>query len=665
MPGAAKFQERSAEEALLAAARELPEGACSELSSALVLDAAQGPFSHVRVLSRVGASARIQLLRPFDTGCGRSKEENYEVRWGQCCLHEVVACATLRLLNSVWADAGVHLDGQPVAAARCDARPLGAYGWLTKCAAHSVSLAQLKRTFIGGNKFERVTNHLNHDPKKLQRLARTTAAYLAASYLMGVAAGDGDDLWLTDEGELYRIDFGSLFGAPDRIAAAAPAEATLVWLPRAVTAALGARWPEVQAVALRAFEVAAAAFWPALPSSASSSAWFKAQSALFWLEHSFDLQVTRYVCSLSAARFVAALQAADSNLSKSLTNFLHDNFGVRNKRCGYRAALPESQKLSLKGGVLELWFGDSAPGIDRLVWALGTNVWYLAMCVLSCLCSSRQGCVRFLRRLLCRCLLVAEGDDAAALQSHVVKLIVKMSQHQTGDAQQWLGRALALQGHRDCLLNVISGLRRSGAEMEASSDDLGAAVLGGDAFLEFGSVCAVARMALATDLQSVDEMPWGDVAPCVAYEGQIVRSSAMYAVVLLLKVEGRGFAAALEALARHFPAEQMAPAVRELPANDRFEAIRAMERLATEVNTNPKLRVWAQRSLTTLAQDVDKDVSRAAVCAIACAVQGDCEEVRTWARGVLSSAATGPLLRSPLYALARTALLGAPAARTE
>lgn len=93
----------------------------------------------------------------------------------------------------------------------------------------------------------RVREYLENNQLRLDKLAATTAGFLACSYLLGIGDGHQDNLMLTKGGELFRIDFGFLFGkrpfGPD---------APTVWLPWTVCEALADRWADV----IRAAEVA-------------------------------------------------------------------------------------------------------------------------------------------------------------------------------------------------------------------------------------------------------------------------------------------------------------------------------------------------------------------------------------------------------------------------
>merc|ERR1719335_1151988 len=86
----------------------------------------------------------------------------------------------------------------------------------------------------------RVVQFLRGDPYRLDRLAATTAAYLAAGYALGVRDGHDDNIMLREDGSLFRVDFGFIFGRTPEI----DAPGTIV--PRAVSFALGEqRWMEV------------------------------------------------------------------------------------------------------------------------------------------------------------------------------------------------------------------------------------------------------------------------------------------------------------------------------------------------------------------------------------------------------------------------------------
>merc|ERR1711924_492896 len=71
-------------------------------------------------------------------------------------------------------------------------------------------------------------------------MGATTAAYLTAGYVLGVRDGHDDNIMLRDNGDLFRVDYGFIFGRMPEV------DAPGTFVPRAVAHALGDhRWNEV------------------------------------------------------------------------------------------------------------------------------------------------------------------------------------------------------------------------------------------------------------------------------------------------------------------------------------------------------------------------------------------------------------------------------------
>ncbi|CAK8987628.1 unnamed protein product [Durusdinium trenchii] len=165
----------------------------------------------------------------------------------EACAMEVIAS-----LNQEWEAGGIKACGQKVHAKTYRMLLAGHDDSLVEVAEKCVTLGKLKRTSgtmsniinsiiqSDSRPGTRARRYLQNDSTRLDKLAASTAAFLACSYLLGIGDGHGDNLMLTEDGELFRIDFGFLFGAgplgPD-----APA----VWLPWTVQEALGPRMHEV------------------------------------------------------------------------------------------------------------------------------------------------------------------------------------------------------------------------------------------------------------------------------------------------------------------------------------------------------------------------------------------------------------------------------------
>ncbi|CAE7480490.1 unnamed protein product, partial [Symbiodinium sp. CCMP2456] len=171
-------------------------------------------------------------------------------------------------LNARWAKAQLMLAGVPVYCPLYAVESLG-LGYCLVEALPGVSLSDLKRT-CGENTRTRVGDHLAYCKEKLSVLAATCAAMLAACYLLGAAAGDGDTLRILPDGSIVRTGFCGLFGG------ASVLDAPPVWLPQAVTYALGHRWSDVQLTALHAFRLAVDVLAPWPPENRLHRCWAKA-----------------------------------------------------------------------------------------------------------------------------------------------------------------------------------------------------------------------------------------------------------------------------------------------------------------------------------------------------------------------------------------------------
>ncbi|CAK8995181.1 unnamed protein product [Durusdinium trenchii] len=298
------------------------------------------PLRNLRVTERNSSAVRLRLwpdegetVPPAPTDRAPSGARSAHRRPGAVpTLHckvlyqdtgeEFAALRLLSVLNARWAWEKLILFGVPVHCVPYGAELLKE-GLVLLEEPQGVTLGELKRR-CGEHTRTRVADYLGREEPKLAVLAATCAAMLAASYVLGASAGDGDTLRLLPDGCLLRTDLVHLFGR------GALLDAPPVWLPKAVTCALGGRWPDVQHMALVAFQVAMEALSPLPPSSPRLvRSWAQAQTLLLRMEQLLQLPATEYLSSLSMAEFQSALTVADDTLGKRVSSVLHDFFGYR------------------------------------------------------------------------------------------------------------------------------------------------------------------------------------------------------------------------------------------------------------------------------------------------------------------------------------------------
>lgn len=94
----------------------------------------------------------------------------------------------------------------------------------------------------------------------------------------------------------------------------------------------------------------------------------------------------------------------------------------------------------------------------------------------------------------------------------------------------------------------------------------------------------------------------------------------------------------LDELAQNLTGSELALAARDMDPEARGDLLRSIERLAKDGGSH-EIRAWARCFLGAAAQDQDPSVSRPALCAIACAVQGEDPELTNWARDFMKASA--------------------------
>ncbi|CAE7597064.1 pikC [Symbiodinium natans] len=187
----------------------------------------------LRNSDRVQQPAKRLILKPEDIG-------------SEACVMEI-----LSRFNQVWAESDIQVLGQMVRVKTYRMFLVDPFSSLVEVVENSMTLERLKRRdlWAGTRVGTRVRRYLDLEskPHRLEVLAATTAGFLACSYLLGIGDGHGDNLMLTESGELFRIDFGFLFGKKP-----VGLDAPTVWLPYTVREALGEHLPQV----IRAAELA-------------------------------------------------------------------------------------------------------------------------------------------------------------------------------------------------------------------------------------------------------------------------------------------------------------------------------------------------------------------------------------------------------------------------
>ncbi|CAK9113466.1 Phosphatidylinositol 3-kinase age-1 (PI3-kinase age-1) (PI3K age-1) (PtdIns-3-kinase age-1) (Aging alteration protein 1) [Durusdinium trenchii] len=145
----------------------------------------------------------------------------------------------LKEMNRRWQQHAVEVCGQPVHALTYQIFPIGSSGGLIEAVLGCRTLRELKK--LCREPQERVYEALGGESQKLDTLAASTTAYLTACYALGVRDGHDDNIMLREDGSLFRVDFGFVFGATPEI------DTPQTVVARAVTFALGERWLEVVA----------------------------------------------------------------------------------------------------------------------------------------------------------------------------------------------------------------------------------------------------------------------------------------------------------------------------------------------------------------------------------------------------------------------------------
>eukprot|EP00930_Biecheleria_cincta_P043790 TRINITY_DN3005_c0_g3_i1.p1 TRINITY_DN3005_c0_g3~~TRINITY_DN3005_c0_g3_i1.p1 ORF type:complete len:563 (-),score=86.09 TRINITY_DN3005_c0_g3_i1:169-1857(-) len=187
---------------------------------------------------RSASHARLVRLLPCH---GRFVFKRADVR------QEAAIMCTLRCMNKRWRRLDVRACGVPVEAITYDICPLSLEAGCLEAVSDSWNFRELAQGYTSANRHLRVFEKVHGDRACLDRLAATTVAYLTAGYALGLRDSHDDNIMLRNDGSLFRVDFGYMFGVSPTLDAPATA------VPNAVYVALGeARWKEVVVVCERA-----------------------------------------------------------------------------------------------------------------------------------------------------------------------------------------------------------------------------------------------------------------------------------------------------------------------------------------------------------------------------------------------------------------------------
>lgn len=181
----------------------------------------------------LGTASGAHLLRMYPGG------KHFIVKFADVRQEYAMMCALLEM-NRRWHEHCVYVCGQPVQTLTYGIVPIGESGGLIEAVSGCRTLRELRRVCRSDPR-ERVYEALVGDANKLDTLAATTTAYLTACYSLGVRDGHDDNIMLREDGSLFRVDFGFVFGATPEI------DTPQTVVARAVTYALGERWLEVVA----------------------------------------------------------------------------------------------------------------------------------------------------------------------------------------------------------------------------------------------------------------------------------------------------------------------------------------------------------------------------------------------------------------------------------
>lgn len=201
--------------------------------------------------------------------------------------------------------------------------PIGSGAGLIEFVENARTLDSLKRQ---ADKFRRprhrrVLDYLGAFAVHVENLACSAAAYLAFNYVLGVCDGHGENIMLTADGCLFRVDFDHLFGNFAALPLLqVPFDMPIVWLPWAVVVALKETdmWDFMLEESLQLLQDVLQGppdFWLDLLAAAHS------------IDNLWDLGAAEYLASLSEEKFRDALNAVEGSMMRGWKSGLHFRFG--------------------------------------------------------------------------------------------------------------------------------------------------------------------------------------------------------------------------------------------------------------------------------------------------------------------------------------------------
>lgn len=280
--------------------------------------------TELKVGNKIFTSAYVE--RDFRTASGAHLLRLYPggthfiVKFADVRQEHAMMCALMEM-NRRWQEHSVNVCGVPVQALTYEIFPIGSCGGPIEAVIGCRTLRELKR-LCRSEPQERVYEALAGDGQKLNTLAASTTAYLTACYSLGVRDGHDDNIMLREDGSLFRVDFGFVFGATPEI------DSPQTVVARAVTYALGDRWLEVVAACGDSLTALTGNSYGSPPA-------YDCLSNVPELERYLPL-VRSHTSSLSLAQFCQDVSCADQwsfsraakNTLREAVQFLRDQAGL-------------------------------------------------------------------------------------------------------------------------------------------------------------------------------------------------------------------------------------------------------------------------------------------------------------------------------------------------
>lgn len=282
------------------------------------------------------------LLLRMDPGGHR-----YIVKFADVRQEHAMMCALMEM-NRRWKEHQVSVCGRSVQTVTYEIYPIGSSGGLIEAVDGCRTLRELKR-LCHPETHQRVYRALAGDASKLDTLAATTVAYLTACYALGVRDGHDDNIMLREDGSLFRVDFGFVFGAMPEI------DTPQTVVARAVTLALGERWMEVVGACGDSLTALTGDSYGSPPA-------LECLSSVPEMEPFLPL-ARLHTASLSLAGFCQDVSCADQwSFSRAAKNTLREAVQFLRDQAGLGPEAPTSQANNSKVlGDLAVWM---APGAE-------------------------------------------------------------------------------------------------------------------------------------------------------------------------------------------------------------------------------------------------------------------------------------------------------------